>query len=250
MRGGVVTVLERSREDASQLLMPIAGSAAEDDVDRAIDVVLDAARAASEVAEGAALVAGSAGVTGAASAAVEALPKDVLPLFGAWCRQLGPGERCELSRPGASAPVALYGQEARLAILKLVHGPGLEITEQVGYVPSIGARSFELYTDLEIGDAIDVPLRTEDEPVVFAASREYERVWVRGVGQFEPGGRLVRFVEVDAVELAGDPVPWGGAEALWDGLPALSKCRPDELWTERRAALPDDINVYVYGIGR
>lgn len=237
MRGGVVTVLERSREETGQLLIPMAGSDAEDDIDRAIALVLDAARAASE---GAALP--------------EGLPKDVLPLFGSWCRQLGTGELCELSRPSASSPAAIatYGQEARLTILKQVHGPGLELTEEVGYVPSIGQQSFELYADLEADEPVVVPLRSEDEAVVFAASREYERVRVRGIGQIEPDGRLRRFVEVDAVELAGDPVPWGGAESLWDGLPALSKCRPGEASTTmtRRAALPEDINVYVYGVGR
>jgi hypothetical protein len=61
---------------------------------------------------------------------------------------------------------------------------------------------------------------------------------------------LLRFVEVDGIDLAGDPVPWGGAESLWDGLPALSKTRPSDRYAGRPEALPDDINVYIYGVGR
>jgi hypothetical protein len=180
-----------------------------------------------------------------------ALPREVVPLFGAWCRQLGPGERCELSRPGTViGEGAVFGREERLALLRVAFGQDLEATEQVGSVPRVGEGRFELYTDLELGEAIEVPLREDHEALVAMASREHERVVVRGIGQFAEDGRLVRFVEVDAIELAGDPVPWGGAEALWDGLPALSKTRPGDRYLDRPEALPDDINVYIYGVGR
>lgn len=250
LRGGVVTVLERSRETAGQqLLIPLGGAASEDDFDRALELIIQAVEAAHASASNDQLMSDRAVRLPAA------LPREILPLFGAWCRDLGPGERCELSRPGTvSGEGALFGREERIALLKLAFGHDLEATEQVGYVPSIGEGRFDLYADLEHGEAIEVPLREEHEPLVAAASREYERVRVRGIGQFDEAGRLLRFVEVDGIDLAGDPVPWGGAESLWDGLPALSKTRPPndryDRFTGRPEALPDDINVYIYGVGR
>lgn len=240
-RGGAVTVLERSRETTGQqILIPIAGGAGDDDFDRALDLVIQTVEAA------------HAGVTSGLPAALPAaLPREVVPLFGAWCRRLGPGERCELSRPGTViGEGAIFGREERLSLLRAAFGDDLEVTEQVGSVPRVGEGWFDLYTDLELGEAIEVPLREEDEALVTMASREHERVVVRGIGQFDEDGRLIRFVEVDAIELAGDPVPWGAAEALWDNLPALSKTRPSDRHLHRPEALPEDINVYVYGVGR
>lgn len=248
LRGGVVTVLERSREiSGQQLLMPLAGAASNDDFDRALELVLETVEAAHS-----SIVAAPRSSAAPVPKLPAALPREVLPLFGAWCRTLGPGERCELSRPGTviGEEVALFGREERLALLRAAYGQDLEVTEEVGSVPSIGEGRFELYTDIEHGEAIEVPLREEHEALVAMASREHERVSVRGVGQFDETGRLLRFVEVDAIDLAADPVPWGGAEALWDGLPALSKTRPSERHPDRPEALPDDINVYIYGFGR
>jgi hypothetical protein len=244
-RGGVVTVLERSREiTGQQLLIPLAGSADNDDFDRALELVLQTVEAAHSSVV-------AARDTSAMPELPAALPREVVPLFGAWCRQLGPGEHCELSRPGTViGEGAVFGREERLALLRVAFGQELEATEQVGSVPRVGEGRFELYTDLELGEAIEVPLREEHEALVAMASREHERVLVRGIGQFAEDGRLVRFVEVDAIELAGDPVPWGCAEALWDGLPALSKTRPGDRYLDRPEALPDDINVYIYGVGR
>ncbi|HLM75278.1 MAG TPA: hypothetical protein VK459_21350, partial [Polyangiaceae bacterium] len=46
-RGGVVTVLERSREiTGQQLLIPLAGGAGDDDFDRALELVLQTVKAA------------------------------------------------------------------------------------------------------------------------------------------------------------------------------------------------------------
>jgi len=248
-RGGVVTVLERSRErTGQQLLIPLTGGAGEDDFDHALELVLQTVEAAHANVEAEAR--GSQRMAPMPELPA-GLPAEVLPLFGAWCRQLGPGERCELSRPGTViGEGAIFGREERLALLRMAFGKELEATEQVGSVPMVGEGRFELYTDLELGEAIEVPLREEHEALVAMASREHERVVVRGIGQFDEEGRLIRFVEVDAIELAGDPVPWGGAEALWDGFPALSKTRPGERYMDRPEALPEDINVYIYGVGR
>lgn len=245
-RGGVVTVIERSREIiGQQLLIPLTGAHGEDDFDRALALVLqtvDAAHSSVLLAQGS---------PGPLPELPAALPREVLPLFGAWCRDLGPGERCELSRPGTViGEGAVFGREERLALLRAAFGEDLEVTEQVGSVPRTLEGRFELFTDLEFGEAIEVPLREEHEALVAMASREHERVVVRGIGQFDDDGRLVRFVEVDAIELAADPVPWGCAEALWDGLPALSKTRPSERFLELPEPLPDDINAYIYGVGR
>lgn len=233
-RGGLVQLLERSREAEAQLLMPISAGLSEDDVDRAIALLIGAIAAA---AKGATLP--------------EAFPKAVLVHFGAFCRSLRKGEYCEFSLPSSSKTQALYGEHERLLLLREHYGLGIEPTVQTGYVPSIRKHSFDLYTDMEFGDAIEVPLSPEHEAVVVSASREYERVLVSGLGLFDSHGMLEKFVEVDAIEFAGEPVPWGGAELRWDGELALSKCKPSQrglaMLTE---ALPDDWNVYVYGMGR
>lgn len=233
--GRFVTVLERSREEEGrqQLLMPMTGAVVEDDIDHAICLLLDVIQSASR-----------------GEPLPELFPREVLPLFGAWGNQLGLDEQCELSRPGASAPVARYGQSERVALMRFIEGEGLDVTEQIGYVPSIGRGSFELYTDVESGDAIDVPLRPEHEPLVREAAREYARVRVWGLGLFDASGKLTRFVEVDGLDLGTDSPVWGGAEALWDDMPALSKCRPEDRVRDTHGGAPENLNAYVYGIGR
>ena len=74
---------------------------------------------------------------------------------------------------------------------------------------------------------------------------------MRGLGVFDDEGRLVRFVEVDSIEPVDSPSSWGGAAGAWDGLPALSKCRPFEepRWADA-LAVGEDLNAYIYGIGR
>lgn len=237
-RAGLVHVLERSRDSEAQLLMPLSAGLCEDDFDRAVSVLLSAISA---VGRGATLP--------------EAFPKAVLVLFGAFCRSLRKDEHCELGLPASekasSKAQVLYGPNERLLLLREHYGLGIEPTVQVGYVPSIRKHCFDLYTDMEIGDPIEVPLSAEHEPVVQSACREYERILVVGLGVFDSHGLLLRFAEVDSIEFAGEPVPWGGAELRWDGKPALSKCKPGEqglsMLTE---GLPDDWNVYVYGVGR
>lgn len=233
MRAGLVHVLERSREQEAQLLMPLASGAAEDDFDRAVHLLFSAI-----------------GAAGRNATLPEAFPKAVLPLFGAFCRSLRKGEHCELSLPASQAAV-LCGPDERLFLLREHHGLGLEPTVQLGYVPSIRKHAFDLYTDMELGDPIEVPLLPEHEAVVGTACRDYERIRVAGLGIFDSHGLLLRFAEVDSVEFAGEPVPWGGAEMRWDGRPALSKCKPEGRGLAMISeGLPDDWNVYVYGVGR
>jgi hypothetical protein len=246
-RGGVVTVLERGREGGGQLAIPLAGGLGDDDIDRAIELVIAAVRAA-----------------GQGEPLPAAFPKDALLLFARWGKELGEDERCELHRPsgairspGASAadsssspPAAEYGQIERVRLLRVALGDGVDAVTEVGYVPSIGRGRFELFTDLEGGEGVEVPLAEEHAPLVLEASREYARILVRGLGVFDESGRLLKFIEVDAIEPVDNPPSWGNAQGLLDGLPALSKCRPEEpRWTDR-AIGAEDLNAYVYGIGR
>lgn len=232
-RGGVVTVLERGREDAGQLAIPLAGASGDDELDAAIDLIVGAVRAASR-----------------GQPLPPSFPKEALPLFGAFGRGLGEDDRCELHTPNAPEPPSVYGQDTRVALLRLLEGEGLDVAAVVGHVPSIGRKSFELYGDLEGDPGVFVPLSDAFAEVVFAASREYGRVLVQGLGVFDDDGRLVRFVEVDSIEPVDSPSSWGGAASAWEGLPSLSKCRPDEARWSDPHTFGEDLNAYIYGIGR
>lgn len=232
-RGGVMTVLERGRESTGQLSMDLPGASGEDDIERAVKLTIAAVRAASRVEPPPA-----------------AFPKDALPAFRALGKGLGDDERCELHEPGSLDEPASFSQAERVVLARLIEGDGLDIAAEVGYVPAIGRRSFELFNDLEGGHGVEVPLSDLYAPVVVAASREYARVLVRGLGVFDEVGRLMRFVEVDSIEAVDNLPSWGGGLGALEGLPSLSKCGPEEPgWAERLEG-SFDLNAYIYGIGR
>lgn len=232
-RGGVMTVLERGRETTGQLSMALPGASDDDDTERSIKLMIAAVRAASR-----------------AEPLPAAFPKDALSAFRALGKGLGDDERCEFHEPGLTAQVAAFGQAERVVLTRLIEGDGLDIAAEVGYVPAIGRRSFELFNDLEVSRGVEVPLSDLYAPMVVAASREYARVLVQGLGVYDEEGRLVRFVEVDSIEAVDSLPSWGGGPGVLEGLPSLSKCGPEEPGWADRLEGSFDLNAYIYGIGR
>jgi hypothetical protein len=133
-------------------------------------------------------------------------PKSVLPLFGGWGKALGAGEWIDLRRPNDSTGVR-FDRDQRTRLLGFIEQSYEDVVDQIGYVLATSVRKgrFELYEQLDTRRAIEVPLPERFEPTVLDAARDYEnvRVRVKGRGAFDAAGRLLRFLEVDSIDVFG-----------------------------------------------
>ncbi len=131
------------------------------------------------------------------------LPPEMLAYFDRFGRGLRDGESISFRREGGRAPARLTPQTRRRLVLA---APGVEyITDDAlrrGKVVDTNDTDRTFTIRLANGQELSVPLTLEHREAILEAQRDAPngvRVAVRGIGQFNRAGKLVRFQDVEDV---------------------------------------------------
>lgn len=157
-------------------------------------------------------------------------PRSALFRFRRWGDSLSDDERIEIRTPNGGS-FATYDTATRASLLDRIDTSYEDEADEVGYVlaTSIRAGRFELYRDLDSGEAVVVPLNKEYEDKVLKALQQHDevRLRVKGTGAFAADGALVRFTRVVQVNELDQEV---SNSPLWSRLQALTASVPEEAW--------------------
>jgi hypothetical protein len=183
----------------------------------------------------------------------ERFPKHLVAEYAKWGQSLGEDEEVELIPPGGRPPArVLLRYRERLA--RFVETPYEDAAEVLGEVfeADIKQRRFQLWR--EDGTPVSVSFTDAQEDMVTTALKDHRsiRLLVKGRGEHAASGQLLRFVQVDSLDIVHPgTTPFDKtAPSIEDVLASIAAEVPKEEWDRLPADLTDDLDHYLYGTPR
>lgn len=198
-----------------------------------------------EFDEAAALIDAAIAAAGRDELLPEALPSNVVPLFGKFGTTLRPDETLFV-RARRSVAEAEYNALARQRLAQWV-GPTFEdAVDMVGEVrmANVGPGAFKLQLP-EGGPLVDGRFDPAHETIVLEALKNHRSAQLRvvGIAEFTTRDRQMRrMLRVDHIEMSPKESPYDDrARPIWEELAAIGKSAPPGTWQ----AVPDDLSTRI-----
>ncbi len=179
----------------------------------------------------------------------ERLPKHLVSEYAKWGESLAEDEEVEFAPPGKRPARVCARCRDRLA--SFAETPYEEMTEATGEVLEADVRQqrFQLWIDERT--SVAVPFSDEQEDAVTTALKDHRsvRLKVTGRGERSPDGRLLRFSDIDTIELleVGPAAYEESAPPIEETLAAISAEIPDEEWRKLPPDLSGNLDYYLHG---
>ena len=179
----------------------------------------------------------------------EALPKNIIPLFGDYGNTLLDDESVELNSRQTSTP-ARYTRSAQRELLARVMKVYTDTVDYTGEVRAVDlGGTFTL--KLDSGAKIPGRFSADQETVVTEALREHatRRLRVKGIAEFQPGGDLKSIIQVKEliIQPMGEPAFDTTARPIWEVLVELGAAIPAEEWEKVPTDAARNLKHYLYG---
>ena len=179
----------------------------------------------------------------------ERFPRALLPEYAKWGQDLGDDEIVEM-RVSEKKPVYLTSVH-RQKLEKLVETPHEDRVEIRGEVFEADVKKgrFQLWSGEDT--AVTVAFTPEQEDQVTTALKEHKtvRLYVKGLGEFSPQGKLHRVLQVDELRLTTSETHYDkSARPIEDVLEELATEIPQEEWDKLPSDFSDNLDHYLYGV--
>ena len=182
----------------------------------------------------------------------EYLPNKVITLFNGWGKMLRDDECIDLSEGNKKG--AIFDVNTRKKLQTYLAKPYPDLVELTGEVLATDLKkgaggSFKML--LENGELIPGDFIPEQEETVTEALRNHQqvRLWIEGMAEFAPSGRLRRIKKIDRLEIRKpgerpfDPT----VEPIWKTVVKIGKSIPKEAWDDVPTDLASNLDHYLYG---
>jgi hypothetical protein len=176
-------------------------------------------------------------------------PRALLPDYAKWGQSLGENEAVEM-QVSEKKPVYLTPAH-RQKLEKLVEIPHEDCVEVSGEVFEADVKKvrFQLWSGEDT--SVTVVFTPEQEDQVTTALKEHKtaRMFVKGLGEYSPQGKLLRVFQVDELRLTTSETHYDkSARPIVDILEELAKEIPQEEWDKLPSDLNDNLDHYLYGL--
>ena len=180
----------------------------------------------------------------------EELPRELVPDYAKWGESLQDDEAIEF-RPTSQNRVAQVTRACRERLAVRAETPYDDAVEVIGEVFEADVRNRRFQVWLDVGYAISVGFDEEQEADVTTALKDHRsvRLEVRGRGQFLPGGRLQRILQVEELKIVRQHETEfdHSARSIEDEIAEITAEIPAEVWEELPGDLTDHLDHYLYG---
>lgn len=186
----------------------------------------------------------------------ERLPARVIPLFGDWGKSLRSNEGIEFNGYNKTK-ICRFDETIKQKILVAQRETYEDLVDLVGEVRSAELKAQEggAFTILFEGAAmVKGAFSSEQETTITEALYKHNsiRLRIRGLGEYEPNGRLCRIVHVDSVEEHSlNPIRFDpDVTPIWEEISKIGASIPEEEWQKVPTDLAANLDHYLYGSPR
>jgi hypothetical protein len=129
-----------------------------------------------------------------------------------------------------------------------------DVVEMLGEIRAADLDGASFLLRSEDGSIIQGTFFPEQEATITDALRQHStcRLRVRGIAEFEPGGKIKRVLDVEilAIEPAGEAHYDEAARPVWEMIEEIGRSVPDEEWARVPSDLSRNLDHYLYGARR
>jgi hypothetical protein len=179
----------------------------------------------------------------------ERFPRALLQEYAKWGQSLADDEAVELHVPGKKPARLTLVQKQRLEkFVETPHEDRVEISGEV-FEADVKKGRFQLWSGEDT--AVSVAFTSEQEDQVTTALKEHKtaRMYVKGLGEYSPQGKLLRVLQVDKLRLTTSERHYDkSARPIEDLLEELAREIPQEEWDKLPSDLNDNLDHYLYGV--
>ena len=180
----------------------------------------------------------------------EALPKNVIPLFGDYGKTLRDDESFELKIPRRKRP-ACYSVQARERFVKLAESAYEDLVDYTGEIRAADLDRGNFTLKLDDGAKVIGKFSPEQETTITEALRAHlsVRLHVRGRAEFlrEVGPTRIVSIECLSVEPAGEKRFDETAKPIWEVIAEIGESIPAEEWAKVPTDGAMNYKHYLYG---
>jgi hypothetical protein len=180
----------------------------------------------------------------------EALPKNVIPLFGDYGKTLRNDEQFELRIPHRRK-AACYGTQERERFIKLAETAYEDLVDYTGEIRAADLDRGNFILKLADGAKVIGKFSPEQETTITDALRAHVsvRLHVRGRAEFlnEAGPRRLVSIECLSVEPAGEKSYDETAKPIWEIAEEIGAAIPAEAWATVPNDAAENLDHYLYG---
>lgn len=176
-------------------------------------------------------------------------PRALLPEYAKWGQSLADDEAVEMKvAEKKPAYLTLVHRQKLEKFVETPHEDSIEISGEV-FEADVKKGRFQLWS----GDdtAVTVIFTPEQEEQVTTALKEHKtaRMFVKGMGEYSPQGKLFRVSQVDELRLTTAEIHYdNSARPIEDMLEELAKEIPQEEWDKLPDDLSNNLDHYLYGV--
>ena len=179
----------------------------------------------------------------------ERFPRALLPEYAKWGQSLADDEAVEMKvAEKEPAYLTLVHRKKLEKFIETPHEDSIEISGEV-FEADIKKGRFQLWSGDDI--AVTVVFTIEQEEQVTTALKEHKtaRMFVTGMGEYSPQGKLLRVSQVDELRLTTAEIHYdNSARPIEDMLEELAKEIPQEEWDRLPDDLSNNLDHYLYGV--
>ena len=179
----------------------------------------------------------------------ERFPRALLPEYAKWGQSLADDEAVEMKvAEKKPAYLTLVHRKKLEKFIETPHEDSIEISGEV-FEADIKKGRFQLWSGDDI--AVTVVFTPEQEEQVTTALKEHKtaRMFVTGMGEYSPQGKLLRVSQVDELRLTTAEIHYdNSARPIEDMLEELAREIPQEEWDKLPDDLSNNLDHYLYGV--
>lgn len=179
----------------------------------------------------------------------ERFPRALLPEYAKWGQSLADDEAVEMKvAEKKPAYLTLVHRKKLEKFIETPHEDSIEISGEV-FEADIKKGRFQLWSGDDI--AVTVVFTPEQEEQVTTALKEHKtaRMFVTGMGEYSPQGKLLRVSQVDELRLTTAKIHYdNSARPIEDMLEELAREIPQEEWDKLPDDLSNNLDHYLYGV--
>ncbi|MBW1795998.1 MAG: hypothetical protein JRF30_10560 [Deltaproteobacteria bacterium] len=179
----------------------------------------------------------------------ERFPRALLPEYVKLGQTLADDEEMELHVPNKKPTRLTLAHRQKLEkYVETPHRDRVEISGEV-FEADVKKRRFQVWSGEDT--VVTVVFTPEQEEQVTTALKEHKtaRMYVKGLGEYSPQGKLLRVLQVDELRLTTGETHYDqSAKAIEDMLEELAREIPQEEWDKLPSDLNDNLDHYLYGV--
>lgn len=180
----------------------------------------------------------------------EALPRNVIELFGDYGKTLRNDERFELKIPHRRK-AACYGAPERERFIRLAESVYEDLVDYIGEIRAADLDRGNFILKLDDGAKVIGKFSPDQETTITEALREHlsVRLHVRGRAEFlrEAGPRRIISIECLSVEPAGEKPYDETAKPIWEIAEEIGSLIPAAEWAKVPSDGAENLDHYLYG---